>query len=247
MLNITGGLTPASSAYAKGLFYAESVTRFYPRNFSTIPTYISHGGDDVASPNNPAFWDYEQANNSILNGTCNVRSDLNEPANCTNPLIALETIAPRSYDVRYLYNSTGAHGGTEINGADLFAFFLGKVGTGVYWVNASGDPVLAPTPVVNFATAPNECGKVRFGSTNFTYGTFTMAGTSGTHNLRAGFCTGEPKVVLTVLGNATYNATANTVIITGNASILATFTDPEVARPARRTRVPLDEARPGEE
>jgi pimeloyl-ACP methyl ester carboxylesterase len=239
MLNLSGGLTPASSAYAKALFYQESVTRFFPQNFSGIPTYISHGGNDVASPNNPAFWNYEQANNSVLNQTCNVRTDINEPAQCTNPLLALETISPKSYDIRYLYNSTGAHGVSEINGKDLFAFFLGKVGTGVYWVDALGNPIPAPTPVVNFATQPNQCGKIRFGSTNFTYGTFTMAGTSGTHNLRAGGCSGHPTVVITVLGNATYNATAHAVTVTGNASILATFSEP--ARPTpRRARPPAE-------
>ncbi len=100
-LNTTGGYLANQSLSAAAETYYLSSLRFYPQNFSQVRIYAAQGGDDLSCPNNPALWGYQQANNTFVNSTCLVATNLSEPAQCTRPLATLAARNPGKYQFRY--------------------------------------------------------------------------------------------------------------------------------------------------
>jgi len=137
----TGGQLPGQSNQATAETYYLSSARFYPSNWSGIPVYIVQGGNDMRCPNNPNFMDYQQANATVLSSTCTTEPQFGEPANCTVPLLNLSTRDPSAYNWRFVYVPLGIHDLSIVNGADLFGYFSGKVGDGLYWASQGGTPV----------------------------------------------------------------------------------------------------------
>lgn len=133
LLTLTCGARPgATNLSVDRLFAYLSVLRFHPSNLSGIRLWASAGSDDVGAPDNPAFWPYLQVNDTLLNRTCLVASSLGEPANCTVPWRSLHLRSPGSYLYRFVYEIGGGHTLGQLEPADMFQFFLGRVGGGCF-------------------------------------------------------------------------------------------------------------------
>lgn len=219
---IDNGTLPNQSATARQMWLALSGPRFDPQNFSGIRQYIVHGGNDLESSNNPAFWPYEQANDTVLNRSCLVSIDLDEPANCTQPLTVLHALQPSLYDFRNVYEPAGVHTTDELNLTDMFAFWAGEVPAGIFWSTSSGTPTPPPTDAVNFATIPAGCGTVTFGAHNFTWGELDTVG-NGSYPVAATPCAGYRLSALAVDGNASLDGATAMVSVHGSAVVVATF------------------------
>lgn len=139
-LNTTGGYLANQSAYAAAETYYLSAFRYYPQNLSNVRLYAVQGGNDTDCPNNPDIWGFQQANNTLLNSTCLVATNLDEPAQCTTPFASLEQKYPTRYHYRYVYVPTGIHTLDILDPLDMLAFFAGTVPTGVYWATSGGVP-----------------------------------------------------------------------------------------------------------
>jgi hypothetical protein len=127
------GALPNQTAYALGLAYYLSSARYYPQNYSGVKIYVDQGGDDVDCPNNPNLWVYQNANDTVLDSTCTTVPQLDQPPSCTTPFANFSRTDPSSWDWRYVYEPTGQHNLDEVNATDLFAFWSGHVGGGLYW------------------------------------------------------------------------------------------------------------------
>lgn len=146
LLTTTGGSFPNQTAQAQQEAVYLSVARFDPGAFATLPLYEVAGGVDNHTPNSPAFWPYLNANDTLLTSTCLSATALGEPANCTVPLLNLSRDHPGEYIFRYVYSPLGGHALDLLNANDMFAFFAGQRGPGVYWSNfPAGVPYPAPT------------------------------------------------------------------------------------------------------
>jgi pimeloyl-ACP methyl ester carboxylesterase len=140
-LGVTGGSLANQSSYADGLTYYESAFRFFPQNLSGTRLYVVQGGDDVDCPNNPNIWPFQQANDTILDSTCNVATTMDEPADCTTPFATLESEHPGQYHYRYVYEATAPHTLDDLDGPDMIHYFLGQSSYGLYTAGIGGTPV----------------------------------------------------------------------------------------------------------
>ena len=131
----TGGKLPGQTNQATSETYYLSSGRFFPQNLSGTRIYVTQGGNDQDCPNNPDFWAYQNANDSVLTSTCVTVPSLAEPNNCTLPFATLETQHPGMFPWRFLYEPQGTHTLAETNGPDLFSFWLGQQSQGVYWAD----------------------------------------------------------------------------------------------------------------
>jgi poly(3-hydroxybutyrate) depolymerase len=149
-LNTTGGQGP-NTTYFQAQTYYLSAARYYPQNYSHILLYGAQGGDDQECPNNPDVFGYQQANNTFLNATCLVVSQWDQPANCQTPFANLSLANPGEYNWRFVYSPNGNHTLNELNGSDLFSFWLGDEPTGLVCSPDQGDtPVECPVEPVRF-------------------------------------------------------------------------------------------------
>jgi pimeloyl-ACP methyl ester carboxylesterase len=139
-LNTTGGYLANQSAYAAAETYYLSAFRFYPQNLTGVRLYIVQGGNDTDCPNNPQIWGFQQANNTILNSTCLVATNLSEPAGCTTPFSSLEARNPSKYHYRFVYVATGIHTLDLLDPADMLAYFASDAADGLYWASPGGTP-----------------------------------------------------------------------------------------------------------
>lgn len=219
---IDGGALPNASATARAMWLALSGPRFDPQNFSSLREYIVHGANDLASPNNPGLWPYQQANDTVLNRSCLVAVDVGEPSNCTQPLTVLHALDPTGFDFRYVYEPAGVHTTDELNLTDMFAFWAGRVAPGIYWASMSGTPGPPPIDAVNFATIPSGCGSIAFGGSNYTWGQLDTVAT-GTYPVAATPCAGYHLRALAVDGNGTLDGATSQVTISGSAVVVASF------------------------
>ena len=234
MANVSGGLVPTASAYALRLWSYLSVGRMDPGNFSGIRIYAVGGGNDVAVPNNPAFWPFEQADNTFVNRSCLVAQSVGEPAGCTDPFNALSATHPGTFVDRYVYEPAGIHADADVNFSDMLDFWEGRVASGIFWSTIGGTPTPPPTPVVEFATIPSTCGSVVLDGQPFPYGNASSL-LPGAYSLGASPCPGYELRSLTAVGNATYFATNGTLDLLGDAVLVANFT--EIPPPPRWTVV----------
>ena len=140
-VSTTHGLLPNQSAYSYSQTYYLSAARYYPTNFSNTLVYGAQGGNDHDCPNNPAIWPYQNANDTFLNSTCQVVLAWSQPANCTTPLSNLSAAFPGLYSWRFDYTPTGYHSLNELNGADMFAYWSGKLAGGLVCSRSVGGPV----------------------------------------------------------------------------------------------------------
>jgi hypothetical protein len=127
------GALPNQTAYALGLSYYLSSARFFPQNYSGLKIYVTQGGDDQDCPNNPQIWPYQNANDTVLDSTCNTVPALYEPSGCTVPFANLSRADPSAWDWRFVYEPSGQHNLNEVNATDLFAFWSGLKGEGLFW------------------------------------------------------------------------------------------------------------------
>ena len=142
ILQPSGGLWPNQSAWANSMFFYLSASRYYPQNLTGLRLYYADGGGDKYCPNNAATSAYQQANNTVLRGTCAVATRMAEPPNCTSSLAVLSGDDPVDYVWRYDYVAAGLHSGGIANPDDMFAFWLGQVPGGL----VCGAPGGKPTP-----------------------------------------------------------------------------------------------------
>ena len=127
------GALPNQTSYALGMSYYLSSARFYPQNLSGLKIYVTQGGNDQDCPNNPSIWPYQNANDTVLTSTCHTIPSLGEPAQCTTPFVNFSRANPTAWDWRFVYEPRGTHNLAEVNATDLFAFWSGQVGPGLYW------------------------------------------------------------------------------------------------------------------
>jgi pimeloyl-ACP methyl ester carboxylesterase len=142
-LSITGGKGPGNASFTDVL-YNMSAVRFYPQNYSGIMLYAAQGGNDPDCPDNGERFDYLQANNTFLNSTCQVVAAWGEPANCEVPFSNLSELYPSEYKWRFAYESTAGHTLNDLNGADMFSFWMGKEPTGLVCAKSGGTPASCP-------------------------------------------------------------------------------------------------------
>lgn len=140
-LGVTGGSLSNQSSYADGLTYYESAFRFFPQNLTGVQLYVVQGGDDIDCPNNPALWPFQQANDTILDSTCNIATSMDEPANCTTPFATLETEHPGEYHYRYVYEAAAPHTLDALDGSDMIQYFLGQGADGLFTAGIGGTPM----------------------------------------------------------------------------------------------------------
>lgn len=222
----TGGQWPNSSAYAQGIFEELSPLRFHPTNASGVRMWIAGGGLDIFATNNLTFWPYEQANDTVLDSTCLVESDLGEPANCTVPLAALHAEDPAGYAYRYVWEPNGFHDYNLLNATDMFAFFLGEEPSGAYW-GYFPDPTLLPqqVPLVTLVTEPAGCGTIALNGT-----LYPSLESVPIHPawVPADFlpCEGDVLGSVTAAGGVTYDASNGTLWVEDSGSLLVSFVGP---------------------
>jgi hypothetical protein len=125
-----------------------SVLRFHPQNFSGISLFVAAGGEDTRAPNNFDAWSYANVNNTFVNSTCVVASNLGEPPNCTIPFATLSNEDPSGYRWLDLYEPRATHSPLQLPGGAVFAFFLNREPGGFYVSTFPGDALVPITPVV---------------------------------------------------------------------------------------------------
>lgn len=136
---ITGGSFPNQSAYAQGLFYYLSVSRYYPQNLSGLRLYEANGGADTLCPTSSKIWaQYQQGNNTLLVSTCNTISAFNQPPNCTTTVKSLWR-TNSSFHWRYDFIALGGHSPAILNAPDMYGFWKGLLSGGTV-CGASGAP-----------------------------------------------------------------------------------------------------------
>lgn len=141
---ITGGTFPNQSAYAQGLFYYLSASRYYPENLSGLRLYEANGGADVLCPTSSKIWaQYQQGNDTILTSTCATIAAFRQPANCTDTLKSLWQ-GNTSFHWRYDYVALGGHSPAILNAPDLYAYWKGLKSGGVVCGGAGAPPTACP-------------------------------------------------------------------------------------------------------
>lgn len=222
-LGVTGGQWPNASAYARGIFAELSPLRWHPTNASGTPIYVAAGGDDIFATNNPALSSYEQANDTVLQSTCQIATAMAEPPSCTVPLAELAALDPANYSYRYVYEPNGPHDYALLNATDLYAFFDHQVPDGTYWgFWPTPTPGATPTPLLTIATSPMTCGDVEFAGTRYAAGT-TIGPPSGTYNVTFDPCAGTTLSSVVAEGGVTFDAATSTVTLASEGALVAYF------------------------
>ncbi len=147
MSNDTCGVTPsATNSTVDASFYSYlSVGRFAPQNFSNVSVWLSSGGLDSAIPNNARFWPYLQVNDSIVIGSCGGVAPLGEPSGCTGSWSSFHRVHPTELLFRDIYEPSATHSISQLDPADIFAFFGGSSSTGFF--HSSFPPrIIVPGP-----------------------------------------------------------------------------------------------------
>lgn len=141
----TCGIGPGQgNATVDAVYLAQSVARLHPQALAGTPIWVAAGGADNRVPNNPRIFPFLQVNNTFVNSTC--LTYYNEPANCTTTFWALHNATPSAYLFRYVYERTAAHSMAQLDPADIFAWFEGKVPGGFYTSPTVPPTVLVPNP-----------------------------------------------------------------------------------------------------
>lgn len=223
LLNASSGY-PNSSATAQQVWDSLSVLRQDPAATRGLRMYFTAGGRDVAIPNNAVYWPYLQANDSLLVRSCLYVPSFHEPTGCTTPLAELAAIDPVNYSFRFVYEENAPHNDAQANATDLFDYFAGQVGPGLYQ-GTFPDPTPAPpaTPLVTLATSPIGCGSLTFsGSAASTGSTIPVA--PGTYGIGIAACTGARLTGEVTRGGVSYNAAAGTITVRSSGAFVAEFT-----------------------
>ncbi len=124
--------SPTNTTVDNRVYSFLSVGRFAPQNFSNISVWVSSGGFDTAIPNNGRFWPYLQVNDSFLLASCRAATTLGEPTGCTASWASLHAAHPGEFLFRDIYEPFGIHSLSQLDPADIFAFFAGTVAPGLY-------------------------------------------------------------------------------------------------------------------
>jgi pimeloyl-ACP methyl ester carboxylesterase len=136
----------AGNASVNRLWSYLSVARLVPQNFSGISLFVSGGGQDTRAPNNFARWAYANVNNTFVNATCLVASQLGEPASCTVPFATLAAQGAGSYHWLDLYEPDAPHSPQQLPGGAVFSFFEGHTTGGYYVSTFPGAQMIPYTP-----------------------------------------------------------------------------------------------------
>lgn len=139
---ITGGAFPNQSAYAQGVFYHLSASRYYPQNLSGLRLYEVNGGADTLCPVEARIWSqYQQGNDTLLTSVCKTITAFAQPRSCTTPVRVLAMLFPAQFHFRYDFVANGGHAPIILNAPDMYSYWSGRVGGGV----VCGAPGAPPT------------------------------------------------------------------------------------------------------
>lgn len=135
------------------MFENMSPLRFNPTAFSGVPIYMTAGGLDDRAPNNVSIWSqWMNANNTMVNATCNYAPQLGEPepADCTTQTFeSLHRQDPELYSFRYVWEQESTHAFSQLDPADLLGFWFGTL-PGGYYLGAVGSTVVTPAPGLTY-------------------------------------------------------------------------------------------------
>ena len=147
------GTANASQVVVARMFQNMSPLRFDPAAFAGVPIYMSAGGLDDRAPNNVSIWpQWMNANNTLVNATCNYAPQLGEPQpiDCaTQTLDTLHREDPSLYTFRYVWEPDATHSITQLDPADLLAFWFGD-SPGGYYLGAPSSTVVTVAPGLTY-------------------------------------------------------------------------------------------------
>jgi hypothetical protein len=139
------GHFPGTSLAATGLLYSMSSGRLYPGNFSSVRIWVSGGGMDSAIPNSYTFWNYAEVNASFYNSSSRTAGAYGEPVGATTTWESLHASNPSSFAFRYVFEPRGVHSMAQFAVQDVFRFWAGLVGGGV-WHGGFPPTTISPGP-----------------------------------------------------------------------------------------------------
>jgi pimeloyl-ACP methyl ester carboxylesterase len=243
MLYSTGGLSPNASAYARSIFLHLSPLRFHPQRLAGLRLYMANGAQDALSTNNLSQWPFMQANNTILNRTCLVATNMAEPPSCTLPVATLEALHPGRYHYRFIYEPNGPHSYFLLNASDMFAYFLGGEPDGTYWgIYPTPIPRNTTHPLVTVATVPRGCGSESIGTQTGTTGD-ELSLAPGNYSFNSTACGHRTLLMVRTAGGITYNSSTHSLDILQSGSVVAVFQCPRQRRGSRASEL-LDRSDP---
>ncbi len=147
------GTGNASQRQVALMFQNMSPLRFSPESFAGIPIYMTAGGLDDRAPNNVSIWaPWMNANNSLVNATCNYAPQLGEPepSSCsTETFETLHRANPTRYTFRFVWEPQATHAITQLDPSDLLGFWFGGL-PGGYYLGAPSSPVVTPAPGLTY-------------------------------------------------------------------------------------------------
>ncbi|MCI4360226.1 MAG: hypothetical protein L3J91_00820, partial [Thermoplasmata archaeon] len=221
LINVSGALPNQTATGAK--------LRAHPELTKGLKMYFAAGGSDPTAPNNPSFWPYLEANDSILQSTCLVATDIAEPPNCTLPVAALHAVDPTNYSYRYVYEPNGIHNYGLLNATDLFAFFGGLVPDGpLVGTYPRPTPVAPPVPLVTLVTQPFGCGTISWAGTPFPNG-FTIPFPTGAYQLSFSPCPGYSLAGVVGRDGVSYDGATEVATVTSSGALVAVFSTARAA------------------
>lgn len=225
LLNVSGGY-PNNSTFAASVFDFLSALRQHPEAARGLRMYFTAGGADLSIPDNAATWPYLQANDSLLETSCLSIATWHEPANCTTPLASYAAVDPANYSFRFVYEPTAPHDYGQMNATDLFAYFDGSVGSGLF-VGNFPDPTPTPpaVPLVTVATSPFSCGTIALDGIPYANGA-TMRLAVGNHSVAPSSCPGTTLASVAGTGGVAYDVANASIDVTGSGAIVARFAAP---------------------
>ncbi|MCI4328955.1 MAG: hypothetical protein L3J86_05160, partial [Thermoplasmata archaeon] len=160
---------------------------------------------------------------TLLNSTCLVSTELDEPANCTAPIAGLAATDPAAYSFRYLFEPDGGHSYFLLNATDMFSFFAGEVSGGEYWgLFPSPSPGPDPVPLLTLVTQPDGCGSIAVGGSLHSL-VDTVPLPRGAYSVAFDPCAGTTLQSVETLGAVFYDALNATMTVRGNGVLLANF------------------------
>jgi pimeloyl-ACP methyl ester carboxylesterase len=124
--------SPTNTSVDSHFFSYLSADRWAPLNFSSIPVWVSSGGLDVAIPNDARIWPFLQVNDSFLTSSCLSVPRLGESTGCNMSWLSLHTLNLSGFIFRDVYEPQAIHSISQLDPADIFAFWAGAVSGGVY-------------------------------------------------------------------------------------------------------------------
>jgi pimeloyl-ACP methyl ester carboxylesterase len=223
LLNVTGGALPSASTYAAGIFNELTELRQHPERTRGVRMYLVSGGNDVLATNNVNLWPYLQANDTTLQTTCLVATQIGEPTNCTLPLEALYAADPTNYSYRFVYEQNGVHSYRQVNVTDMLNFFRGSAPSGPF-VGTFPDPVVTEpaVPLVSLVTQPFSCGTVAWNGTSLPDGN-TLTVPRGSYPVAASPCPGYRFSGFVGRGGVGYDALTGSANVVGSGALVAEF------------------------